>query len=89
MFPFKAFSFLLPHNYNNQKNIASIAVPKLIIHGEDDSLVPFSMGQKLHENARPPKLFLPVKGADHNDTYILGGKKYFQTLNEFIQDSKI
>jgi fermentation-respiration switch protein FrsA (DUF1100 family) len=88
MFLFKLFSFLLPHNYNNQKKIARITVPKLIIHGEDDRLVPFSMGQKLYKEAKPPKSFLPVRGADHNDTYILGGKEYFDTLTEFIKNPK-
>jgi fermentation-respiration switch protein FrsA (DUF1100 family) len=78
----------LPHNYNNREKITRITVPKLIIHGEDDRLVPFSMGQRLYKEAKPPKSFFPVNGADHNDTYIIGGKEYFKTLSEFIKDSK-
>ena len=83
------FSFFLPSHYNNLEKITRIEVPKLIIHGEEDEIVPFTMGQKLYEKARPKKYFYPVKNAGHNDTYVVGGKKYFDTLTAFVRDSKI
>ena len=89
MLLFMPFSFFLPSHYNNLEKITRIEVPKLIIHGEEDEIVPFSMGQKLYEKARPKKHFYPIKNAGHNDTYVVGGKKYFDTLTAFIRDSKI
>lgn len=89
MFPFSLISPLLPVNYNNIEKIPDISVPKLIIHGEDDSIVPFYMGKRLYESAKEPKFFFPIKGAGHNDTYVKGGVKYFNALDAFIRDSRI
>ena len=89
IFLFKALAFLLPPHYNNLKKITRISVPKLIIHGENDDIVPFSMGQRLYHESTPPKYFFPIKGAGHNDTYLMGGKKYFETLARFVKESKI
>ena len=86
---FMPFSFFLPPHYNNLEKIARINVPKLIIHGETDEIVPFSMGQKLYHAAKTPKYFYSIKNAGHNDTYVLGGKNYFDTLAAFVKDSKI
>jgi len=47
------------------------------------------MGQKLYHAAHRPKFFYPIKDAGHNDTYIVGGRRYFKTLVEFVMDSKI
>jgi fermentation-respiration switch protein FrsA (DUF1100 family) len=89
LFPFGFFSFLLPPHYNNVEKLPQVKVPKLIIHGDKDEIVPFSMGQTLYQSAGPPKYFLPLKGAGHNDTYIAGGRKYFEALTAFADDSKI
>jgi fermentation-respiration switch protein FrsA (DUF1100 family) len=86
---FVPFSFFLPPHYNNLEKITRINVPKLIIHGETDEIVPFPMGQKLYHAAKTPKYFYSIKNAGHNDTYVLGGKNYFDTLAAFVKDSKI
>lgn len=88
MFLFGLFSPLLPAHYNNLKKITRINVPKLIIHGEDDEIVPFKMGEQLHNIAQSPKYFFPIKGAGHNDTYIVGGNKYFEILSAFVKNSR-
>ena len=86
---FIPFSFFSPPNYNNLEKIPRVMVPKLMLHGQRDELVPFSMGQKLYRAAREPKYFSPIQGAGHNDTYVLGGKKYFETMAVFVKDSKL
>ncbi len=86
---FALLSPLLPANYNNMEKIGRISVPKLIIHGEEDDIVPIAMGRKLYEAAGPPKFFYPLPHAGHNDTYVAGGPAYFQTLNKFAKDLKI
>ncbi len=89
MFLFHAFSFLLPPHFNNIEKITQITVPKLIIHGENDEIVPFSMGQKLYQTSKSPKYFYRIKGAGHNDTYIIGEKEYFENLAAFVKNLKI
>ncbi|MBE9540991.1 MAG: alpha/beta hydrolase [Proteobacteria bacterium] len=89
LFPFMLLSPLLPAHYNNLKKITRINVPKLFVHGEDDEIVSFSMGQKLYQAAKAPKYFYPIKGAGHNDTYLVGGNTYFETLAAFVRDSRV
>jgi len=89
MFPISIVSFLLPSNYNNLKKISQITVPKLIIHGEDDEIVPFSMGKRLFEASMEPKYFCAIKGAGHNDPFIVGGKKYFEDFAYFVDHSRL
>jgi fermentation-respiration switch protein FrsA (DUF1100 family) len=82
---FWPISFLVPPHYDNLSKIPQISVPVLIIHGQQDGIVPFPMGKRLHAAAPMPKHFLPLKGAGHNDTYIIGGSRYFQSLAGFAK----
>ena len=81
---FALLSPFLPAHYNNLEKIKHITVPKLIIHGNSDEIIPFHMGTKLFEAAPEPKTFYVIEGAGHNDTWVVGGHRYFQTLKGFI-----
>lgn len=80
---FSIFSPLLPANYNNLKKVVRLSVPVLVIHGDQDEIVPFSMGERLFAAAPEPKAFLRLEGAGHNDTYVAGGKQYLDALEQF------
>jgi fermentation-respiration switch protein FrsA (DUF1100 family) len=86
---FKPFSFLIPAHYNNARKIGLLRIPKLIVHGDQDEIVPYSMGRALFEAAPAPKFFLPIAGAGHNDTYVVGGQAYFESLAAFTRDRRI
>ncbi|MBN2418182.1 MAG: alpha/beta hydrolase [Deltaproteobacteria bacterium] len=86
---FILISPFLPENYNNLDKIKNILVPKLIIHGKDDRIVPFAMGEKLFAAADEPKYFYAIEGAGHNDTYLVGGREYMDIIGEFIRSSKV
>jgi fermentation-respiration switch protein FrsA (DUF1100 family) len=85
MFLFQLLSPFLPANYNNLKKIQTIHVPKLIIHGEEDEIVPFLMGQRLYRAAPDPRLFYSIPRAGHNDTYLVGGKDYAEVFSRFAR----
>jgi fermentation-respiration switch protein FrsA (DUF1100 family) len=86
---FALLSPLLPTNYNNLKKIGHIPLPKLIIHGDRDDIVPYTMGRELYQAAKPPKFFYPLPHAGHNDTYLVGGPAYFKTLEDFAKNLRI
>ena len=81
---FALLSPFLPAHYNNLNKIRHLSIPKLIIHGNVDQIIPFQMGQVLFEAAAEPKEFYAIEGAGHNDTWVVGGKRYFETLEKFI-----
>ena len=87
IFPWSLFSPFIPNHYNNGSKIATLSVPKLIVHGKNDEIVPFWIGEKLFTLAKDKKKFLAIEGAGHNDTYIVGGSTYFNEVVSFIFDS--
>ncbi len=83
---FALLSPFLPAHYNNLKKIQHITTPKLVIHGDMDEIIPFKMGKRLFQKAKGPKNFYPIKGAGHNNTWLIGGRAYFEMLAKFIMD---
>ncbi len=83
--PFLPFPGLLRTKYDNLAKIPAVRVPLLMLHGDQDDIVPFSLGRRLFEAANPPKSFYAVPGAHHNDIYIVGGEPYFQAWGRFLK----
>jgi hypothetical protein len=76
---------LLRTKYDSLSKIGNMHVPLLVLHGDRDDIVPFEAGRKLFEAANEPKRFYTIRGAGHNDTYIVGGREYFRALREFVE----
>ena len=81
MFP---IHYLVRTKYDSMTKIKNIHVPLLSLHGNRDTIVPFEQGKRLFMAANEPKSFYEIKGADHNDTYEIGGNAYFIRLSKFI-----
>ena len=62
-----------------------LSLPKLIIHGDRDDIIPIELGRQVFEAAQPPKEWYVIRGADHNNTYQVGGAPYFRQWAEFVQ----
>jgi uncharacterized protein len=62
-----------------------LSLPKLIVHGDHDNIIPVKLGRQVYDAAKPPKEWFGIPGANHNDTYVVGGRDYFQRLAEFIK----
>ena len=67
--------------------VNELKLPKLFLHGDRDEVVPFDLGRKLYEGASDPKIFYIIQGAGHNDTYIMGGRDYYNALDGFITET--
>ena len=67
--------------------VTELKLPKLFLHGDRDEVVPFDLGRKLYEGASDPKSFYIIQGAGHNDTYIMGGRDYYNALDRFITET--
>lgn len=69
--------------YRSRDKLRQIRCPVLIIHGTQDSTIPFQHGQILFEAANPPKQSWWVEGAGHNDLFLVAGKEYLRRLRDF------
>jgi hypothetical protein len=74
----------LKGKFNSLSKISSLKAPLLILHGDEDELVPYALGRKLFAEANEPKEFFTIKGAHHNDTYDVGGQTYVEVIRRFI-----
>ncbi|MBM3143172.1 MAG: alpha/beta hydrolase [Chloroflexi bacterium] len=88
LYPFLPVWPLLRTKYDSLSKMAQIDVPLLVLHGDNDDIVPLEAGRKLFEAAGGDKSFYTIHSAGHNDTYLVGGQAYFDALYTFIQRLK-
>jgi fermentation-respiration switch protein FrsA (DUF1100 family) len=75
---------LLPFDkFRNIDKIPRVGCPVLVMHGEEDDIVPVVHGRRLFQAAAPPKRALWVKGAGHNDFALVGGDQQARALVAF------
>lgn len=61
----------------------------LVIHGEDDRIVPIHQGRDLFRKfAASDKCFIAVPDAGHNDVAEVGGETYWRWLANFLQGGR-
>lgn len=82
---FGPLAVVAPSSFDNLSKIPRLRCPKLFIHGDSDSLVPYTQGRQLFGAAPPRKAFYTIRGAGHNDTYVVGGSTYFRRIRKFIE----
>ena len=69
----------------NKVKIRSVYQPTLIIHGENDQIIPVQEGQELYQNsAAREKRLLIIPGADHNDVMVVRQEDYFQAIEDLV-----
>jgi len=76
---------LLRTRYDSLSKIREVRVPLLVLHGDRDDVVPYEQGRRLFEAANQPKMFYTIRGAHHNDTYIVGDRPYFDAWARFLE----
>jgi fermentation-respiration switch protein FrsA (DUF1100 family) len=83
-YSFLPIRYLLKSEFNSIDKIPGIHIPLLMIHGTQDGIVPIRLGKELFAAANEPKEFYEIANADHNDTYFIGGVRYFGRVRDFV-----
>ena len=75
--------------FGNDKKIKCFSKPVLIIHAEDDFLIPVNQAEILFTAVSSTnKKFLKIPDAGHNDIFFRGQHEYIQALNELMDTVK-
>jgi len=61
--------------------------PVLLIHGDQDRIVPVWMSERLYAAAREPKKIWIIRGAGHLACRATAGKKYEEEIAGFLKDT--
>ncbi len=84
-YPFLPARWLLTDRYDSVSKMQTIHCPVLVIHGDQDSIIPMRFGKALFDSANEPKEWSPIAGANHNDLSWVGGKEYLKTIDAFLR----
>ena len=82
-FPFIPSS-MVSSKLDNLEVVKTLALPKLVIHGRKDEVIPFEHGVSLHAQACKPREFYPIDTAGHNDIYLKGNQEYLERLRAWL-----
>lgn len=83
--------WLTSMRWASDTKIIGLRMPKLFLHGGNDTTVPLRLGQQLFQVAPPPKEFVAISHADHNNLYVADSDQYFgaisRLLNHCVEES--
>jgi fermentation-respiration switch protein FrsA (DUF1100 family) len=70
---FVPIDLLMRDQFRSIEAIAYVPKPLLVLHGEQDGLIPIRLGEKLYEAAPGPKRFIRLPDVGHLDALERGG----------------
>lgn len=76
--------YLFKSRFDSLARIGRLRAPLLILHGDADEVVPYEHGRRLWEATSEPKAFYTIARARHNDTYLVGGREYWEAWRQFL-----
>jgi fermentation-respiration switch protein FrsA (DUF1100 family) len=71
-FPVRPFLF---DRYESLRYLPRIDAPLLVVHGEDDEVIPVAMGRAVYAAANSPKEIVTFPGAGHSDHHLYGSSE--------------
>jgi hypothetical protein len=83
-YPVFPVDLLLMHRFENEKKIAHVNTPLLVIHGRKDTLVPYDHSVALYSLAQYPKKLLTLDDTGHNNIHE-GSWRVMASISSFIQ----
>src|SRR3990170_663136 len=60
---------LITDQYNNERNIRTVTAPVLVLHGEQDAVIPVEMGWRVYRAANKPKRIELFPQGTHDDLF--------------------
>ena len=74
-------SLLIADQYNLEHDIGTVTAPLLILHGEQDEVIPVEMGRRVFRAANKPKRIETFPQGRHNDLFDHGA---WEKMRDFL-----
>ena len=72
------------YDFDTEAIISQVKSPVLVMHSPDDDVIPYSLGVKVYNAAKPPRYFYELHGS-HNNGFIESQPGYKQAINSFLE----
>jgi len=77
-------SLLVHGQFDTQAWLKEIHAPVLIVHCDQDPVIPFAFGREVYDAAVAPKTFLQINGYCHEEASVIAPSRYRGALQEFL-----
>ena len=84
-FWFAPVDLLLRTRFPSVERIGKMRAPLLVLHGEEDQVVPITLGERLFAAAPEPKRFVRLAGVDHVSALEGGGLAHLRAFLDEIE----
>lgn len=83
LFPILSRLLVLRYDFDTAGYLRGVVCPVLVLHSQEDDVIPFYLGEKVYQAAAVPKVFVKMQG-DHNGGFMQSQPRYEQELARFI-----
>ena len=84
IYPWLPVHWLATQRFANIDKIGHVAMPKLLMHARDDSIIPYAHGQQLFEAASAPKQWVELSGG-HMRAFLDDSAHFWGHVGEFTR----
>ena len=75
----------VPEPFANTEKLRTCEIPVLIIHADQDHIVPYAHAQKnLEACGSSKKLLVTISGANHNNVFSTDPDRYMSSIRSFV-----
>jgi fermentation-respiration switch protein FrsA (DUF1100 family) len=78
-------SWLSRYRFATVEWMTTVRRPVLVLHGDQDSVIPYRLGRRLFASLGEPKTFVTIRGGDHNDAAPVDPEAYWTALRRFVE----
>ncbi|MDA7417281.1 alpha/beta fold hydrolase [Xenophilus arseniciresistens] len=71
---------LMTQHFDAGSRVAEVGSPLLVVHAAGDTMIDPALGRALYERALPPKRFVLIEGAVHENADVMGEPAYREAL---------
>ncbi|WP_440995944.1 alpha/beta hydrolase [Arhodomonas sp. SL1] len=85
-YPFLPARWLARFDYATEDYVREIGAPLLVIHSEEDEIIPFTEGRAVYAAANEPKRLLAIHGG-HNTGFLESRQTYLAGIDGFLEEA--
>ena len=75
---------LISQRFDALSRVDKVGSPLLVVHGNQDQLIPYRLGQALYDRAQSPKRFVLVEGGTHHNSNVVGRAQVREAMRELF-----